>query len=168
MTSNRTTAKQAGGLAAFVNTVLLCLVGFDVIDWNEAEVVAAVAAIVAGIGLAGALWAHLRDGSSAEPVAVFAAAVATASSVVGALLVFDAVTAEQGGLLGAVVATGAALLGVPLVRDQVYPKSNLQVNPNVEPQDAFYAEKERGGISVVELAAVLVIVVAVVWLVDRF
>jgi hypothetical protein len=68
----------------------------------------------------------------------------------------------------ATVSLAATRIQALLTRDRVWAPASLQHNPNVEPADAFYAENERGGISIVDLAAVLVIIVAVVWLVDRF
>lgn len=138
--SNATTAKQAGGLAAVLAALIAVLAAFGVVHWDEAETAAVVLCTTSGVAVIGAVRAHFRKGSSAEPVAVWAALVAFASSGVGVLLVFDVVTAAQGGVLAGLVATVAAAVGVPAVRAQVYPTSNLQRHENVEPQDAFYGE----------------------------
>lgn len=140
---NVSTVKQAGGFAGVIYALIAALVGFGVVSWSETEIAVVVVEVTGGVAVVAAVRGHLRSGTSAEPVALYGAVVAFASSTVGVLLVFEVVTDAQGGLLGALVATVAALVGVPVVRGQVTPASNLQRYNHVEPADAFYGEHGR-------------------------
>lgn len=159
--TNTSTAKAAGGVAAIANAFLLVLVGFGVIAWTELQIGAVVLAITGGVAVLAALRAHLRAGTSAEPVALFASLLALASSIIGVLLVFEAVTAAQGGLLAGLVTTIGMAIGIPVVRSQVYPTSNLQHYPNVEPQQHFTGEAGGSLLAVITAAALVAIAVGV-------
>lgn len=163
--SNVTTAKQAGGLAAFVNAVLALLVGFGALDWSADESAAVVLCVTAAIALAAAVWAHLRRATGREPVAVFAALVAFASSGNGVLLVFGTITAAQGGMVAAVIVTGGALLGVGVVRAKVTPTANLQTYDHVEPQNHFHDETGSGATDVLIAGGLLILGLAVLALI---
>lgn len=144
------------------------------VDWGSiddterlAREAALTALITSAVILSFSLYAHFRKTTIGEPVAVAGSIAAMISAVFIALFAFDA--ADEGvitALYGLVVAVGS-VFGITVTRDQVRPETSVMNNPNVEPQDAFYGESERGAITVIEVAALAVIIVAIVWLIQN-
>lgn len=125
--SSRTIVATLGTLGVAVITIVTV---FGVVHWSAAQTALVTAEAAAIAGLLTAIVAHLRPGTSKEPVALAATLTATVSATLalGSGFGWWSLTQEQtsavGGLVTAILGVGGALFA----REHVRAKTTDQVS----------------------------------------
>lgn len=108
-----------------VTALTAALVGFDIVNWSDAQAALVATETSTGLVLIMALVAHYKPGTKAEPVAVAGSVTAFTTSTAALLVGFEVVmwTAAQVGLLLGLVAVIVTTVGSWAARDQVTAKT---------------------------------------------
>lgn len=118
------TRARIAQIVVLVGAITAVLVGFDIVDWSDAQAALVATEVSTALVLTMALIVHFRPNTKAEPVAVAGSATAFATSTAAFLVGFDVVdwTPAQISLLLGLVAVVVATVGSWAARDQVTAK----------------------------------------------
>lgn len=126
-------SKLAAALVVLGNAILAAVIGVAELGWTDPEKGAAFLVVNTTVGIGVAIYAHVKPGTSGEPVAIGVTFIAWTESVFGAVVAFDAfeLTAEKVTLLQGVIISAVALLTLLLVRERVTPVEDAEAKIRV-------------------------------------
>ena len=113
----------AAALLVVVNATIALLVGLAIVSWTDVQVALVLATANTGVGLAVAVYAHLKPGTVAEPVAVGVALTAFTTAVLALLVGFQVftLTDAQIGLVISLETGVVSFVGLFIVRQRTTP-----------------------------------------------